>query len=238
MSSLLTFAPRFKLSDLFTVKPDLTAWNGQYDAVPRPRVGRSLVRTPARGLASFISYTRGLELVPGKQLPHWHGVYVIGFRDPYPAVYVGIAADDKAKPEGILKRLQKHRVKVTGSHVHEAKNLGGILHPKRWGDFAASRHADFASRGKVDLLEDVVIMTGSLGEGDNAKDVLQSFEQHLSLPQNFKEASSLCLQLVQAVFDHRPAEVYSLNTQRSRKAPLDGASVSFDGQPPMRLESR
>jgi ethanolamine utilization cobalamin adenosyltransferase len=176
-----------------------------------------------------------MRLRQGKQLPHAHGVYVIGFIDPVPAIYVGIAADDKVKPEGILTRLQKHRVKVTGSHVHEKPNQGSILHPKRWGDFAARRHEAFALRGKVDLLEDVVILTGSLGEGANVKSELQYFEQQLSLPITFSRSTDLCRQLVHALFDHQPSDVYSLNTQRSRSAPLGEMRLVFDGQPPVLL---
>jgi len=225
VTTCLQFSPRIPLNDLFTVVPDSTAWDGHYDNVPKEYEGNSLVRTPRRPLATFGTAGRSMTLLPGKALPHAYGVYVIGLLEPHPAVYVGIAAEGGKEPEGILKRLQKHRVKISGSHVHVAANAGGIHHPVQWGSFASLRHKEIVTPATPDTLRDVVIMTGSLGPGANLKSALGPYEGALCRPTDARRA------LIRAVFGSELTDVYSLNSTKGKRSPAPSSSVRFDGHP-------
>lgn len=226
MTHVLTFSRAIRLADSFTTLPDLTIWKGDYRAPPK---GTRKVMTPDRERATFGTAGRGLKLKAGLQLPHAHGIYVLAFREPYPAIYIGLAADDGAAPEGILTRLRKHRVKATGSHIASEPNAGGIHHPPRWGLFAAERHHAFAGRGKIDLLEDVTILIGSLGVGLNAKRVTSFFEGQLN------QAGELRRMLISHVFDGEVASVFSLNTLPSGGIRPGQASVVFHGCDPVAI---
>ena len=155
-----------RLADHFFIPVDDTVWNStDYE---KNKEGR----TPHRPRASFATWGKGL--VPksafAKSLINTYGVYLLAFDTPYRSLYVGIAGDDSAKPEGVLKRLKKHRVKATGSNVAARQGgVGGVHHPQRWGQFAKDRYID------ADTLQDVQFAVGSLSES-NPKAILEYFE--------------------------------------------------------------
>lgn len=223
MTSCLTFSPRFGLGEIFSVIPDTTSWGGLYDDVPKGYEGRSLVRTPRRARATFHTFNQSMQLLPGESLPHQYGIYVLGFLIPHPAIYVGIASQDSSSPEGILKRVLKHRVKVTGSHTHGEPNRGGIHHPPRWGSFASLRHDRFVLSQSVDLLADVTLMTASLGAGADSRSSLTFYEGVLSRSGVVRD------RLLLEVFGIDATEVFSLNTASSTGIRPDAPFVCFSG---------
>lgn len=98
------------------------------------------------------------------------GLYMVAARAPYKAIYVGIAAGDGKSPEGILNRIRKHRVKITGSHVGSEtvtagraipSNVGGVSHTGHWREFAAARYSQLRDAHMLpDLCSDVQLATG------------------------------------------------------------------------------
>jgi hypothetical protein len=164
-----------------------------------------------------------MQLLPGKSLPHHYGIYVLGFLIPHPAIYVGIASQDSRSPEGILKRVLKHRVKVTGSHTHGEPNRGGIHHPPRWGSFASVRHDRFVSSKSVDLLADVTLMTASLGAGGDSRSSLTFYEGVLSRSGVVRD------RLLKEMFGIDAVDVYTLNTAGSNGVRPADPIVSFGG---------
>jgi len=145
MSARLSFGPEQALSDLFLVPPDLTPWtNCAYDRT-----------TPCRQRATF--RTLGRALVPHLGTRTWkgHGIYVLAFSVPYPAIYIGLAVGEE-----FVGRLRKHRVKATGSHISDGKDLGGVNHTAGWRVLAVARYQHFSQLGSPDTLSDARVLLG------------------------------------------------------------------------------
>lgn len=163
----LTFEQPRLLKDHFEVMPDATPWNRTYI---KTRHGT----TPERGRATYQTVQRVLR--PQTEIAHHlaeaTGLYMLAFDLPSPALYVGIAAEAK-RPEGILRRLQKHCVKAMGSNVGKFGSTGGVHHPSKWSDFAIQRHVFL--NGTHDALADVRFITAQVNEG-NEKTHLEHFE--------------------------------------------------------------
>lgn len=109
-------------------------------------------------------------------IPHRYGIYVLGFMQPCPAAYAGIAAGGGSAPDGIVGRLGKHRVKAPGAHVADRPGMDGMHHPGEWSRFARDRHFQMAGAGEPDVLEDVVAMTGTIRDGVNTKPACTYYE--------------------------------------------------------------
>ena len=147
---------REKINDHFDVPPDCTDWRP--NVYSKRRDGWS----PNRSRANFGSIKNAL--IPKKteyasNITKGYGIYIIAFDLPEPYMYVGIAANDSKLPEGIINRIRKHRVKVTGSNVgSNSQTTGGVHHPIKWRYFAQKRAQFFYSENKLDVLEDACVM--------------------------------------------------------------------------------
>lgn len=211
----LCFSDPERLTAFFSVPPDLTFWNGQYSD------GTSGIRTPHRGRATFQTIGRSLESRGRPALPHAHGLYVLAFRIPYPAIYIGIAADDGRAPEGTARRLRKHRIKATGSHISDRPGAGGVHHPKAWGEFASERFNHLRDLGEGDVLADAMVMTGAIKGGANRKGECLYFEGHLTRHGVLRE------ELVRKLFGTVHEPPFALNAAGSSGCCTGSAGVTF-----------
>jgi hypothetical protein len=169
-----------KLSEHFDIPPDSSSWNGEYKNIEK------YGKTPDRQRADF--QTAGNALAPitnfAKGLKSSYGIYVIGLEVPFPAIYIGIAAGGSKSPEGILTRIRKHRVKVTGSHVGRNSNTsGGVNHTEGWRGIAKQRAKHFETINAIDSCKDLWFGVGAAydvhGESLNDKATLEVFESML-----------------------------------------------------------
>jgi hypothetical protein len=109
---------------------------------------------------------------------------------------VGIAASDGLRPEGILSRVRKHRVKATGSHVGVSENVtGGVHHPTKWRDFAISRAMYFVESNHEDTCKDMQIIIAKIDATiEQPRDALAIFEALLC--QNVNEIKNIICGLI------------------------------------------
>lgn len=178
----LVFDEPINASDHFEIPPDTSAWDKcQYH---RANGGQ----TPLRDRASFRTCNLGMlaksELA--KLMANKYGLYVLAFDNPSPTVYVGIASEGGAAPEGVLSRIRKHRVKTTGSHVgaHEHAT-GGVDHPANWREFATKRAQFFADQNIQDVCADMRIIIGRLdGAPSQQKNPLEACEALICINEN------------------------------------------------------
>lgn len=164
------------LSDHYEVPVDDTHWPAPFN-YHSPGKGQ----TPHRPRAPFRTDAKALR--PGSQMPHFDanfGVYMLAIDHPRKAFYVGIAAADSRKPEGVGSRIRKHRVKLTASHVGRSLACGSpagavnVDHTGGWRPFAVERYQHYLAAGINDCCPDVRLMVGSAG--DNVKVQLKQFE--------------------------------------------------------------
>jgi hypothetical protein len=185
--TILRFSSPRLLSDEFDVPADSAIWPGATGTYSDcyTAAGHRAGRTPNRERASFSTLGRALrpKTHHAETLRADYGVYVMAFNSPRPAIYVGITAGRVKSPEGILRRLQKHRVKLTSSHVGAGPTkTGGVDHTLGWRNYAAERSNHFASLGKEDRAADGQFMIGSLlgfPEGMPDKPCLEWIERQL-----------------------------------------------------------
>ncbi len=170
-----------KLSDHFNVPADSTKWNGEYTIVAKHG------RTPARQRADFQTPRYALEPITAiaKELDSVYGIYAIGVEYPSPAIYIGIAAGGSKSPEGILSRIRKHRVKITGSHVGKSRDtVGGVNHTAGWRYIAKQRSRLFQASRLLDTCQDVWLRIGAAHDTAGAplsdKATLEIFESMLA----------------------------------------------------------
>lgn len=134
--------------------------------------------TPIRERARYHTIKNAVIPRDRSQWANRFGIYIIFMSKPSPTIYVGIASEDSKTPEGILSRFQKHRVKMSGSHVGTLLGNGGVHHPKKWGEYAIERHISLA--GSPDGFSDLRIATATLqGEECQRKADLECFEKYL-----------------------------------------------------------
>ena len=166
----------YSWSEHFDVRADFTSWSSEY---LKTKDGGS---TTIRERSSFKTATK--SLVPksdfARKMKTSYGVYFVAAELPYRSLYIGIAASDSKSPEGILKRFQKHRVKITGSHVgRDKEKCGGVSHTQGWRKFARAR----LSSSKVpfpDVCEDIRFVIAHvvlLKDSANSKEWCEYIEQ-------------------------------------------------------------
>jgi len=214
-----------KLSEHFEVPPDFSTWNGQYRNIPKEG------QTPDRQQASFGSLTKAL--VPttpfASELQTTFGIYVIGVEWPSPAIYIGIAAGGSKSPEGILKRIRKHRVKLTASHLGStAQSVGGVNHTSGWRDIAKPRAAYFQTLNEIDRCTDIWFTVGKAYDdsGSNLTDkmTLEIFESMLVW--NHQDLYKTLSQIIWP----QVAKVADCLTVRSRKLKDESALAHYQVQ--------
>ena len=176
----LKFEKFKKLSEHFDIPPDGSKWNGQYTNIPKEG------KTPDRQQAVFGTVTNSLTPTTcfASGLKSAYGIYVIGVELPYPAIYIGIAAGGSKSPEGILKRIRKHRVKLTASHVGSNNHtVGGVNHTSGWRCIAKQRAEYFQTINELDTCQDLWFGVGraydSCGVSLTDKITLEVFESML-----------------------------------------------------------
>jgi len=155
-----------KLSDCFEVKPDKDIWNGKY------KEGK-----PEREKMSFNKL-----LIPTTDYAEkycTYGLYLMFFID-FKKYYVGLACKFKKKPEGILKRLRKHRAKATATNTSDVTYTND--HNDGWKVFADERYNSY---GINDQLQDCYLVTINVENHEelfdnNEKKKLAFIEKELS----------------------------------------------------------
>jgi hypothetical protein len=155
----LIFDGPVNLNQHFSIPSDLTLWPGF--GYLRANGGM----TPARDRASFSTLSNAMTATTayGNSLTSTFGVYIIGFNEPKPAFYVGVAGNDGKAPEGVRTRILKHRVKATGSHIGSAPDkTGGVHHPEQWQFFASSRAQSYSTRPAADQCADARLVIGQI----------------------------------------------------------------------------
>lgn len=209
----LNFAAPVNVADHFTVPADDTPWPDQhYTLTPDGS-------TPTRARAAFRNHQN--SLVPAtetaRSLANAFGVYVLSFDVPYRAVYVGVAGCGGRRPEGVLSRLGKHRVKATGSHIGRESNVtGAVNHTVNWRRFAADRYRHFAKADKQDTLTDMRWSLGTLEGPEEPKTLLLEHFEHAL----FKDQSGVRTALVRLLWPDVPDTIHFLLTARSNQGAL------------------
>ena len=182
----LSFKEPIFLKEHFCIPVDTTPWGGKHQSLKN---GWS----PVRQRAQFKNIA--WAMIPESKVAHTlnqaAGVYVLAISLPQPAIYVGIASGVCIAPEGILRRMCKHRIKLTGSHVgHLNTSTGGVHHTRIWRSFAAARATFFAEQQMQDDCSDVRLIVGSLDLRDDLgqnnkpildKPILEKAESFISL---------------------------------------------------------
>lgn len=168
----MRFCEPIKLDEWFEVDPDEQPWEAADNPTDAYRPAYTKHRTPTRQRATFENIDGSLkpkhkyarQIAAMNKRP---GVYIMAAKKHEPAIYVGIACDPY---ENILRRMRKHRIKLTGSHVggvrrppneHEI-NDGDVNHTSKWRQFAPRRYLHF--KGMPDKCEDVVFSFAPLPE--------------------------------------------------------------------------
>lgn len=155
----LVFNEPIVASNHFEIPPDTSTW----DTFGYHHVDGG--QTPLRARASFGTSGSGMiaKSEIGNLMMNKYGLYALAFDIPSPTLYVGIASEGGAAPEGVLSRIRKHRVKTTGSHVGAHENTtGGVHHPANWIKFATQRAQHFARQKIQDVCADMRIIIGSI----------------------------------------------------------------------------
>ncbi|WP_127347510.1 hypothetical protein [Pseudidiomarina mangrovi] len=179
---VMKMSPIIYWKDCFDIPIDKSVWS-TIDTQPYRRTDDGM--TANRDQATFGSLTKGLVLRDECALHRKQkGLYCIatgGFSggELPPAFYVGIAHG-----ETVLSRLQKHRVKLSGSNVGSShSSAGGVKHPNTWQKYARERYLTIG--GPSDTLADVRFMYGEITDPNQSnKQVLAAFEQ--AIAQNYK----------------------------------------------------
>lgn len=165
MTTALSFREPARLSQHFSIPLDVSPWKGPvgtYNSCLDSK-GKQIGFTPARERATFGSLSQSLQATTsvGRLLSKAYGVYLLAFDLPFPALYVGIAASSSKSPEGVLSRIQKHRVKLTASHIgSSATTHGGVNHTGGWREFAIQRASYFCDQGIADCVPDARLVVG------------------------------------------------------------------------------
>lgn len=155
----LVFDKPIVASNHFEIPPDTSAWSTygyrHVDGDQTPLRDRAPFRTSRLGMVAKSEI--------GNLMANKYGLYALAFDIPSPTLYVGIASEGGAAPEGVLSRIRKHRVKTTGSHVgaHEHAT-GGVHHPANWIKFATQRAKHFARQNIKDVCADMRIIIANL----------------------------------------------------------------------------
>lgn len=183
----LNIACPVRLVEHFDIPIDSTKWSCARNYINFPKQHARLntgPHTPDRARAPFKSVNKALHPKTdwAKSLKATYGIYILSFDYPFKSFYVGIAASDGKKPEGILTRIRKHRIKITASHVGSMDpnncptNWGGVAHTKGWRHIAPKRYDHFKSQGQNDGLSDVRLAIGAVDDGDCLEKTLTEFE--------------------------------------------------------------
>lgn len=151
------------LNHLFNVRVDHTRWNGGY-------LRENNVTRPDREAAPFGPLAGALGPNNDAGLPD-RGLYLLGFKVPFPCFYVGIAFS-----ETIRTRLKKHRVKATAS----VSGGQGVNHTVGWRWLAYSRwKAGLHARPNGDLLEDCIVSIVQVYGQDVGRDIYLQLENSI-----------------------------------------------------------
>ena len=163
----LTFSNPQYFKHNFQVPVDSSLWNQQYK---KNSNGTSPIRKAVLKINSALTPVNN-SILANKLV---YGIYILTFELPYKAFYVGIASGDSKKPEGILNRLRKHRIKATGSN-----GGNGVHHPEQWRKFAQDRFTYFHSQELADSCDDARFVIGQINENCQNKSILQFYESHI-----------------------------------------------------------
>jgi hypothetical protein len=162
------------LQDFFIVPPDETKWEPMEYILSG---NKHKVLVPNRDRATFSSINNALisKSEYSNNLKNDLGIYLLSFDVPYRAFYVGVAGNGaKGKPEGVLKRISKHRIKVTASNVGVSVN-----HTKKWREFAFDRYQYFLDKKMKDSCLDMRFNIGKIESGVTQTEMLEFFEHQI-----------------------------------------------------------
>ena len=211
-SILFSFTKPVKLNEHFEIPVDETNWETKNYTKVLSKTDKPEGQTPSRERATFSTLTNGM--VPKTSFAHKlknsFGIYILFFEEDQ-GFYVGIASSQAKKPEGILSRIRKHRVKATGSNIGINKfSVGGVNHTKGWRMFAVTRAASFHRRGLKDHLQDAQL-TIACSEG--GKKLLEFVENYLTYKCN--PVSNKLLEYIFPSVD--PSRINRINRGKSNR---------------------
>ena len=183
------------VGDLFNVAPDKSPWESTEKYV---RKGSIWVPNRIKTLNSneiLNPKNQKVDSFFAKGSASNHGIYVMFFAKQK-IFYVGIAAQYSYKkngqikklksPEGILKRLRKHRLKCTGSNVWSINHTNS--QHNGWRRFALQRYQEYLEKGVYDVLEDcfISIINFKYPEMhlDDDKGILETLENDINCRQD------------------------------------------------------
>jgi hypothetical protein len=183
------------IGELFKVVPDKSSWEVSEKYV---RKGSIWVPNRTKTLNTneiLIPKNEKIASFFGKHSASNHGIYVMFFAEKK-TFYVGIAAKYSYKkngkiiklksPEGILKRLRKHRLKCTGSNVWSINHTN--THDNGWRSFAIQRYQEHSEKGEYDVLEDCFISIINFHDPEmyinDDKGILETLENDINYRQD------------------------------------------------------
>lgn len=207
----LVFSPPLRVPEHFEVAPDPTPWTSR----TYRKLGKSGY-APRRERAPFEVYYRSLlpASAEARRLTAASGIYVVAFDRPGPSFYVGVA-----EKEGILKRICKHRVKATASHVG-TETTAGVAHTGGWQDFALRRYASVGPG--VDDCADMRVVIGEFATAQ-PKAILHYFERAIHA-----DGSNVRTRLYRLLWpEAQPADVRLITRGTSRGLRPDAPCIAF-----------
>ena len=148
-----------KLSDHFDVPMDQSKWDG----ISYEKKGDNTVPVRDR-----IIHFKNL-LIPKTNYDQQYctsGLYLMFFND-FKKYYVGIACKLAKKPEGILKRIRKHRAKATATYQITESIDHTEEEPYGWRSLAKARYKKYSNEDKLD---DCYLVTLSPKDYNNIND--------------------------------------------------------------------
>lgn len=214
----LAFISPLQLRDHFEIPIDEAEWRGRVGdyVLTTPDSRGKKYQTPDRHRATFSTLSKSLVPVTdqARSLKTHYGVYMLAFEIPFPAFYVGIAASSSKSPEGILSRIRKHRVKLTGSHIGSSIDKhGGVDHTGGWREFAIQRAQFCVERSTQDDVADARLSFAdfmpSAGPAEHKKEA-EWFESQLTGNPGWNEA------VVRRLWpNHDPSSIFQLTRGKS-----------------------
>jgi len=182
-----TISNPVNINQIFNILEDKSVWFKKEKYVRR---GDNCV--PNRDFALrfselLIPKTKRIEKFFSKKSKYNYGIYILLFNG-FEKYYVGIAARysrldrnknliDIKTPEGILKRLRKHRAKCTGTY-------NNISHTQSWKNFALDRYEFYKKNKMKDTMSDCQLSLIFFDEHErnkiNDKGMLEELEDHIN----------------------------------------------------------
>ena len=171
-----------KLSNLFGVPIDKSSWNLKYNKLKN---GNNVPdrKSNLKEKELLIPKNKLVENRFSSNNSENYGLYILYFKKTN-LYYVGTAKKFKKRPEGILKRIRKHRAKATATNCSNSYNHTNEKH-LGWRFLAKNRYKTFHD----DSLSDCFLSTMHLKSENSTNETkdLDGLEYYMNQPENFKK---------------------------------------------------